>query len=148
MEDDSGFTVVGSSSKGRRRAAAARKSEDSAEVGASSGRVGTLVADTAAFIRSNGVRLDSIADEVVTIGEVVAEVRDHNARAALALAVALADIKVRIPSDEAIAAVAAFAKKTGDFNVLSKTDLKVLALTWMLEKEKSGTAHLRTEPMR
>jgi RNA-binding protein NOB1 len=43
-------------------------------------------------------------------------------------------------------AVVAFAKKTGDFRELSRTDLLVLALVYMLEKETCGTAHLRTEP--
>ncbi|KAI8829381.1 Nin one binding Zn-ribbon like-domain-containing protein [Chytriomyces cf. hyalinus JEL632] len=106
-----------------------------------------LIADTAAFIKS-GIRLDSLAEEVVTIAEVVREVRDYNARANLALAVALSDVKVRVPSDESVAAVAAFARKTGDFSVLSSTDLRVLALTYMLEKERNGIAHLRTEPMK
>ncbi|KAJ3262978.1 Nin1 binding protein [Chytriomyces hyalinus] len=106
-----------------------------------------LIADTAAFIKS-GIRLDSLAEEVVTIAEVVREVRDYNARANLALAVALSDVKVRVPSDESVAAVAAFARKTGDFSVLSSTDLRVLALTYMFEKERNGIAHLRTEPMK
>ncbi|KAI8611465.1 hypothetical protein BC830DRAFT_1171858, partial [Chytriomyces sp. MP71] len=110
-------------------------------------KASVLVADTAAFIKS-GIRLDALADEVVTIAEVVREVRDHNARANLALAVALADVKTRLPSDEAVAAVSAFARKTGDLHVLSTTDLRVLALTWMLEKERNGTSHLRTEPFR
>lgn len=39
-----------------------------------------------------------------------------------------------------------FSKKTGDYASLSKTDLKVLALAYMLEKERNGVAHLKTEP--
>ena len=43
----------------------------------------------------------------------------------------------------------AFSKKTGDYASLSATDLKVLALTWAIEKEVNGSVdHLRTEPGR
>jgi rRNA maturation endonuclease Nob1 len=35
--------------------------------------------------------------------------------------------------------VANFARKTGDFAALSKTDLKLIALTYMLEKEVNGS---------
>lgn len=43
--------------------------------------------------------------------------------------------------------VCEFAKKTGDFPVLSKTDLRVLALAYTLEKEVHGSvAHLKTVP--
>jgi len=41
-----------------------------------------------------------------------------------------------------------FSKKTGDYVTLSKTDIKVLALTYTLEKELHGnTDHLRHEPL-
>ena len=44
-------------------------------------------------------------------------------------------------------AVTEFAKKTGDFAVLSAVDLRVLALTYMLEVELThGASHLRQEP--
>ena len=36
-----------------------------------------------------------------------------------------------------------FARKTGDFRSLSVVDLKVLALTYQMEKELNGAAHLR-----
>ena len=39
-----------------------------------------------------------------------------------------------------------FARLTGDLPVLSTVDLRVLALTWMLEKECRGIDHLRTTP--
>lgn len=42
--------------------------------------------------------------------------------------------------------VTEFAKKTGDYSSLSATDVKVIALTYQLEKEKIGINHLRTEP--
>lgn len=43
--------------------------------------------------------------------------------------------------------VTEFAKKTGDYTSLSATDIKVIALTYQLEKEKIGTDHLRSKPM-
>ena len=100
-----------------------------------------LVADTGPIIK--GHRLDQLgATTVVTLPEVVDEVRDERARQLLATM----DVQFREPSDESIAAVRAFAKLTGDLPVLSAVDLRVLALTWMLEKECRGVAHLRTEP--
>lgn len=43
--------------------------------------------------------------------------------------------------------VTEFSKKTGDFGVLSTPDLKVLALTYTLEKRENGDANIRTEPL-
>ena len=45
-------------------------------------------------------------------------------------------------------AVTDFAKKTGDYASLSATDIKVIALTLLLEKETVGLDHIRTEPVR
>lgn len=44
--------------------------------------------------------------------------------------------------------VVKFSKKTGDFNSLSAVDLRVLALTYMLEVEANGTEGLRKEPVK
>lgn len=44
-------------------------------------------------------------------------------------------------------AVTEFAKKTGDFTVLSATDIKVMALTLKMEKQYAGSLeHLNKEP--
>jgi RNA-binding protein NOB1 len=43
-------------------------------------------------------------------------------------------------------AVIEFSRKTGDYGSLSVTDLKVLALTYMLEVQHVGVSHLSTEP--
>ena len=40
-----------------------------------------------------------------------------------------------------------FSKKTGDFGSLSATDIKVLALTYMLEATHVGTKHLNDQPI-
>ncbi|KYM82393.1 Ras-related protein Rab-2 [Atta colombica] len=42
--------------------------------------------------------------------------------------------------------VTEFSKKSGDYISLSATDLKVIALTYQLEKEKVGSAHLKEIP--
>ena len=39
-----------------------------------------------------------------------------------------------------------FAKKTGDFPVLSAVDLKVIALTLTLELEANGSKNIKQEP--
>jgi len=107
-------------------------------------RLRALVVDTAALIEN--VRLDAFADELVTVPEVLAEVRNEVARRQML--VQPQEIKTRQPSSEAVAAVTEFAKKTGDFASLSAVDLRVLALTYMLEVEYSNgeTAHLNKEP--
>lgn len=74
------------------------------------------------------------------------EIRDGKARAFFeSLPIT---IKTREPSTQAYTAVVEFSKKTGDFPTLSKVDLKVLALAYMLEVEaKGGATHLRTTPI-
>lgn len=57
------------------------------------------------------------------------------------------DLAIKDVFPENIKAVTEFSKKTGDYPSLSATDIKVMALTYQLEKEKVGTAHLRQEPV-
>ncbi|RKO88837.1 Nin one binding Zn-ribbon like-domain-containing protein [Blyttiomyces helicus] len=106
--------------------------------------VHTLVVDAAPLIKATPIA--HLATRFITTPDVMREIRDRQARANLA---ALPfELEVRAPSEDAMAAVVAFAKKTGDFAALSAADLKVIALTYMLEKETTGIAHLRTEPIR
>ncbi|KAI9103084.1 Nin one binding Zn-ribbon like-domain-containing protein [Phlyctochytrium arcticum] len=110
----------------------------------SQGKVQVLVLDAAPLIKGQAVA--HLAERFVTIPEVLHEIRDRQARKGLA--VLPFELETKVPSDESMAAVVAFSKRTGDFSVLSATDLKVLALTWMMEKEVKGTVeHLRTEPV-
>jgi hypothetical protein len=44
--------------------------------------------------------------------------------------------------------VSDFAKKTGDYASLSATDIKVIALTLLLEKENVGMDHIHQQPVR
>lgn len=57
------------------------------------------------------------------------------------------DLEIKQVFPENIKIVTDFAKKTGDYPTLSATDIKVMALTYQLEKELVGTKHLRTEPV-
>ncbi|RLU18449.1 hypothetical protein DMN91_008806 [Ooceraea biroi] len=56
------------------------------------------------------------------------------------------DLKVQETFTENIKFVTEFSKKTGDYMSLSATDIKVIALTYQLEKEKVGTEHLKDAP--
>ncbi|EGD78973.1 hypothetical protein PTSG_01946 [Salpingoeca rosetta] len=102
-----------------------------------------LVADTAAFIKN--APLYRLAERVVTVPEVLAEIRDEEARRRLKMLPF--ELEVRNPSPAAIAAMSSFAKKTGDLRALSATDLHVLALAYMLDVEAHGSdKHLNAEP--
>ncbi|EDW65973.1 RNA-binding protein NOB1 [Drosophila virilis] len=109
----------------------------------SSSKIKYLVADTTAFI--NAVPLNEYADNVLTVPEVVAEVR--NKRQIRRLCVLPFDLQVREPRPESVKHCVEFAKKTGDYASLSGIDLKVISLTYELEADTLGTEHLRTEPV-
>ena len=75
----------------------------------------------------------------------VEELRDEKSRHLLsALPFAL---ETRNPSEEAMKYVSLFTKKCGDYSQLSLTDLKLIALTYQLEVQESGSEHLRTDPV-
>lgn len=57
------------------------------------------------------------------------------------------DLEIKDVFPENVKIVTDFAKKTGDYLSLSATDIKVMALTYQLEKEHSGVENLRTEPI-
>ena len=107
-------------------------------------RLKYAVVDSGPLIK--GVRLETLnADGLVTVPEVLKEIRDRQARQMLASLPV--ELTTREPSSEALTAIKSFAKLTGDLPALSVVDLRVLALAWMLEKEaKGGIDHLRTEP--
>ena len=107
-------------------------------------RLRFAVVDSGPLIK--GVRLETLnADALVTVPEVLREIRDRRARDMLASLPV--ELETREPSGEAMAAIKDFARKTGDLPALSVVDLRVLALAYMLEKEAKGTIdHLRTTP--
>lgn len=78
----------------------------------------------------------SLSHSYYTVPEVISEIRDPASKAKLASLPFT--LQTRIPSAEAYRRVWEFAKATGDVGTLSKTDLKVMALTLDLETECNG----------
>lgn len=108
-----------------------------------------LVLDSGALIKGGGGgELERSAHKVYTVQEVVAEIKDAVTRQRLQ--VLPYELDVREPSHESVKHVISFAKQTGDYHVLSLTDVKVIALTYQLECELSDGrgSHLRSQPIK
>ncbi|KAL0978017.1 hypothetical protein UPYG_G00164830 [Umbra pygmaea] len=101
-----------------------------------------VVADSAAFFKK--APLQEIGKNIYTVRDVVEEIRDKITRQSLSFLPYQLNLKEPLP--EYIRLVTEFSKKTGDYPSLSATDIKVLALTYQLEKENVGTEHLKKEP--
>ncbi|XP_064168100.1 RNA-binding protein NOB1 isoform X1 [Anguilla rostrata] len=101
-----------------------------------------VVADAGAFLKK--APLQDIGKNIYTLKEVVEEIRDKQTRRSLAFLPYKLNFKEPFP--EYIRLVTEFSKKTGDYPSLSATDIKVLALTYQLEAETVGDAHLKKEP--
>ncbi|WWC90133.1 uncharacterized protein L201_005066 [Kwoniella dendrophila CBS 6074] len=91
--------------------------------------------------------LRHLAKSFHTTPMVLAELRSPQAREHWErLGLTGVSVTVENPSAQSMAAVTAFAKRTGDFAVLSQTDLSVAALTWQYEAQVNGIEGIRTEP--
>ncbi|XP_055638277.1 RNA-binding protein NOB1 [Toxorhynchites rutilus septentrionalis] len=101
-----------------------------------------LVVDTSAFIKN--VQLQDFAECCYTVQGVVDEIK--NDRQLKRLVVLPYSLIVKEPDADVLTKIVAVAKKTGDFASLSLVDLKVMALTYQLEKQHVGTEHLIDEP--
>ncbi|KAM0731746.1 RNA-binding protein NOB1 [Formica fusca] len=101
-----------------------------------------LIVDTSAFIRN--AALQDIGVNILTEQAVVDEITSK--RQLRRLVILPYDLKVQEAFTENIKFVTEFSKKSGDYTSLSATDIKVIALTYQLEKEKVGTAHLKDTP--
>lgn len=97
-----------------------------------------------------GTAVPSLAEDERAVfyvtSDVAAETRDARARARLQALDRVGCVVQRAPSSEAVAAVLQAAKNSGDYAVLSTADLRVLALTWMLEVERNGRKFLTEVP--
>lgn len=89
--------------------------------------------------------LQNYAEYLITVPEVIKEIK--NKRQLKRLCVLPYDLVIDEPAPESVKHVIEFAKKTGDYLSLSSADIKVIALTYQLEKELMGSAHLRDEPI-
>ncbi|XP_023646157.2 RNA-binding protein NOB1 isoform X1 [Paramormyrops kingsleyae] len=101
-----------------------------------------VVADAGAFLKK--APLQDIGKNIYTLKDVVEEIRDKQTRRNLAFLPYKLNFKEPFP--EYIRLVTEFSKKTGDYPSLSATDIKVLALTYQLETETVGSAHLKKDP--
>lgn len=81
----------------------------------------------------------------MTCQEVIDEIT--NKRQLRRLVVLPYNLIIKSVFPENVKVVTEFSKKTGDYPSLSATDIKVMALTYQLEKEHVGVEHLRTEPI-
>ncbi|KAJ2615475.1 20S-pre-rRNA D-site endonuclease nob1 [Coemansia sp. RSA 1365] len=107
--------------------------------------VGTLVVDTNLFIK--GLSAEHISNKFVTVPEVIQELRSKASKERYNALDMKYGVKLMNPDAESIQAVRNFAKRTGDFASLALTDMKVIALAAMLEKQKNGLSKLRLEPI-
>ncbi|KAM6058127.1 RNA-binding protein NOB1 isoform 2-T2 [Chlamydotis macqueenii] len=105
-------------------------------------RVPHVVADTGAFL--SAAPLQDVAQNLYTVPEVLAEIRDRPTRRRLAALPC--QLQLRRPRPELLRLVTDFAKKTGDYPSLSAADLQVLALACQLQAELDGPGCLRWEP--
>ena len=103
----------------------------------------TLILDTAAFV--NKIQLRDLADEFYTIPQVLSEIKDEASREFYLRQRDLLNITVKIPDQESVGFVRAFSKKVGESCVLSETDIQVIALVCMLERQRGRS--LREKPM-
>ncbi|KAJ8086901.1 20S-pre-rRNA D-site endonuclease nob1 [Marasmius tenuissimus] len=102
----------------------------------------TLVLDAGPLLSLSPLR--GLAETFVTVPQVLAELKDKNAKEHLERLGLNYGIKIEVknPSPASIASVIQWAKKTGDYSVLSHPDICVLALTHTLHEEaekKQGT---------
>lgn len=96
--------------------------------------VSTLILDAGPLLSHQPLR--PLARTFITPPLVLAELRDSTARERWErLKIEGCDVIVRDPEPQWLSEVVAFSKKTGDYAVLSKADLCVLALTWGLHQQ-------------
>ncbi|KAI0036051.1 Nin one binding Zn-ribbon like-domain-containing protein [Vararia minispora EC-137] len=97
-----------------------------------------LVLDAGPLLSLSPLR--GLAETYVTVPQVLDELKDKRAREhfeKLALTAGV-NVKVQSPDAASLAHVVQFAKKTGDYSVLSNADLAVLALTYALDTQAKG----------
>ncbi|XP_015793597.1 RNA-binding protein NOB1 [Tetranychus urticae] len=103
-----------------------------------------LIVDSSGFI--NGSDIHELAENIVTIPEVIYEIKDKQTRERLTCLPY--EIQFRQAEPEDCKVVTQFSRKTGDYASLSGVDLKLIALTYSLDREAHGgnVDHLKTEP--
>ncbi|KAF2269369.1 hypothetical protein CC78DRAFT_539922 [Lojkania enalia] len=101
--------------------------------------VHSLIVDTGPLIK-NTVSISTMlsqAEEIYTTPAILSEIRDTATRSRIATSL-MPFLKVRSPSSKSYERIVEFSKKTGDFSVLSRQDLGILALAYEVECEREG----------
>lgn len=99
----------------------------------------SLVVDTGPLVKNDPPAdvLRSKAEQLFLIPSVLSEIRDAATRSQVETSL-LPFVTIRSPKPESVDFVAGFARRTGDFDVLSRPDIEVLALAYDLECERNG----------
>lgn len=99
----------------------------------------SLVLDTGPLIKNDPPAsvLLARAEKLYTLPNIISEIRDAATRARVETTL-LPFVTLRSPRPESLKFIADFAKKTGDYGVLSRPDMEVLALGYELECERNG----------
>ncbi|KAF6772561.1 hypothetical protein AHF37_08102 [Paragonimus kellicotti] len=98
-----------------------------------------LVVDSVAFLKR--ARLETFGSKIYTTAQVIGELRDPKIR--FALKCLPYTLRLLTPSRDSIHHVSEVAKKTGDFSVLSPTDMGLIAVTYELHRELVGDPILK-----
>jgi len=86
------------------------------------------------------------AEALYTVPSVIEEIRDAVARSRVETTL-LPFLKLRTPRPASLKVISDFARKTGDYEVLSRADTQILALAYELECERNhGDWRLRSVP--
>ncbi|KAF5387845.1 hypothetical protein D9615_000603 [Tricholomella constricta] len=108
-------------------------------------RCKNLVLDAGPLLSLSPLR--GLAETYLTVPQVLAELKDKRARDHFEQLGLMSGVNVRVQSPDAasIAHVIQWAKKTGDYSVLSHPDLCVLALTYALHEEAKKTKQTKSD---
>ena len=99
----------------------------------------TLVLDAGPIIR-NSPSVSTLLQnthKIVTLPSVISEIRDAETRSRVEITLK-PFLAIREPKPESVKFIVDFARKTGDLSVLSRTDLRLAALSYELECEQNG----------
>ncbi|KAG5648866.1 hypothetical protein DXG03_000215 [Asterophora parasitica] len=108
-------------------------------------RCKNLVLDAGPLLSLSPLR--GLAETYITVPQVLAELKDKRARDHFEQLGLLSGVNVRVQSPDAVslAHVIQWAKKTGDYSVLSHPDLCILALTYALHEESKKAKQAQTD---
>ncbi|KAG6821516.1 hypothetical protein H0H93_000025 [Arthromyces matolae] len=108
-------------------------------------RCKNLVLDAGPLLSLSPLR--GLAETYITVPQVLSELKDKRARQHFEQLGLLSGVNVRVQSPDAasIAHTIQWAKKTGDYSVLSHADICVLALTYSLHQEAKKEDNVNSE---